>query len=49
MFEDLEQKIRHDEEEELPRNQRWIRHALVLLISLILFGALYAVIKFVEA
>lgn len=49
MFEDLEQKIRHDEEENLPRKQRWIRNALVLLISMMLFGALYAVIKFVEA
>lgn len=49
MFDDLDQKMRQDEDADLPRRQRWMRNSLVLLVSMILFGALYAVIRFAEA
>ena len=49
MFEDLEQEMRRDQDAVISRKERWIRNGLVLLISVVLFGALYVVIKYVEA
>ena len=49
MFEDLEQVMRRGEDTVATRKERWMRNAIVLLISVILFGALYAVIRFVDA
>jgi hypothetical protein len=49
MFEDLDQRMRRDQDTDIPPRQRMMRNGLVLLVSLVLFGALYAVFRFAEA
>jgi len=48
MFEQLEETIRSDEDAVTTPRQRWIRYAIVLLVSMVLFGGLYALIRFVN-
>jgi hypothetical protein len=48
MFNSLEDELKRDQEAATPRAQRWLRSAMVALVSVILFGALYAGIRFLE-
>ena len=49
MFDELDKTMRQDQDAEMPPQQRWMRNTLVLLLAVVLFGALYAVFRFVEA
>ena len=48
MFNSLEDELKRDEQATSTRTQRWLRYATVLLASIILFGGLYAGIRFLE-
>jgi len=48
MFDSLADRIRHDDEIETPRLERYIRWGLVAIISLTLFGGLYFVVQRLE-
>lgn len=48
MFNSLEDELRRDEQATSTPTQRWLRYAAVLLASIILFGGLYAGIRFLE-
>ena len=49
MFEELEQQIKRDDDAVTTRTQRRMRNALVLLVSAILFGGLYAALRYMES
>ena len=48
MFNSLEDELKQDQEAVTTRAQRWIRYAVVVLVSAILFGGLYAGVLFLE-
>ena len=48
MFDSLEDKIRHDDQATSTPRERWLRYAAVLVVSAVLFGGLYAGIRFLE-
>ena len=48
MFTSLDEQIKRADDAVSAPQGRWVRHAAVLLISILLFGGLYAVIRFVE-
>jgi len=48
MFDSLDDKIRHDHEVEIPRQERYIRNALIALLSILLFGGLYYAIRMID-
>jgi hypothetical protein len=47
MFDSLDDERNHDQATAPPR-ERWLRHGVVLLITIVLFGGLYAGIQFFE-
>jgi hypothetical protein len=49
MFEELDQQIRRDDEAVTTRAQRRIKNAVVILVSVVLFGGLYAALRFMES
>ena len=49
MFEQLDDSMRRDDDAVTTPRQRWTRYAIVLLVSIVFFGGLYALIRFVEA
>jgi hypothetical protein len=48
MFESLSDRIREDEHQSVKNTERYIRWALVILISVLLFGGLYLGVRFLE-
>jgi hypothetical protein len=48
MFETLEDQIRIDEEKTTTKRERMIRWAVIALVSVVLFGALYFGIHLIE-
>jgi len=48
MFDELEKQIRQYEDETTTPKQRRLQGAVVIVLSVVLFGGLYAVIRFVE-
>lgn len=46
MFDSLEEELKRDEQATSTPTQRWLRYAAVLLASVVLFGGLYAGIRF---
>ena len=48
MFDDLEDEIKRDEQANRTPKQRWLLYATVLPSSAVVFGGLYAAIKFLE-
>jgi len=48
MFDSLEDKIKHDEAMETPRGERIAKMAAVAVLSVLLFGGLYFVVRIVE-
>ena len=48
MFESLDEKMHRDDRNSSTSQQRWLRYAAVLLLSGVLFGGLYAGIRFLE-
>lgn len=49
MFDDLEQQIKRDDEAVTTRTQRRWQTALVILLSMLIFGGLYAALRFIES
>jgi hypothetical protein len=49
MFEDLEEKIKHDDNETMTRSERRLRNIVVVVLSVVLFGGLYAALRFMES
>lgn len=49
MFEDLEAKIKHDDDETITRSERRLRYVVVIVLSVVLFGGLYAALRFMES
>lgn len=49
MFEDLEEKIKHDNDETMTRSERRLRTIVVVVLSVVLFGGLYAALRFMES
>jgi hypothetical protein len=49
MFDDLEQQIKRDDDIVRTRGQRRLQTALVILLSLIVFGGVYAALRFLES
>ena len=47
MFNSLDEIMRDDKTTAPPR-ERWLRYAAVLLVSAVLFGGLYAGIRYIE-
>ncbi len=47
MFDTLDEKVKHDEEE-TTTSERYIRYAAALAVTSVLFGGLYAVVQFLE-
>jgi hypothetical protein len=48
MFNSLDDEMRKDDEGASNARERWLRYAMVLAISVVLFGSLYAGIRFLE-
>jgi hypothetical protein len=48
MFNSLEDELKRDEQATSTPMQRWLRYVTVLLASVILFGGLYAGVRFLE-
>lgn len=48
MFTSLDEEIKRDDDAVQTPRARWLRHVAVLFISVLLFGALYAGIRFLE-
>jgi hypothetical protein len=48
MFNSLDDQMKRDDQATSTRGERWLRYAAVLVVSLVLFGGLYAVVRFVE-
>lgn len=46
MFNSLDEEIQRDDQAMSTARERWLRYALVLLASVVLFGGLYAGIRF---
>ena len=45
MFDSLEERIRHDDAEDTTARQRVVKGLLVTVISVLLFGGLYFVVR----
>ena len=48
MFNSLDDEIQRDDQATTTARERWLRYAAVLLVTLALFGSLYAGIKFLD-
>jgi hypothetical protein len=48
MFNSLDEELKRDDQETSTPRERWLRYAAVLLVSMVLFGGLYAGIHFLE-
>lgn len=48
MFDTLDEKMKRDDQNTTTPQQRWLRYLAVLLFSGVLFGGLYAGIRFLE-
>jgi hypothetical protein len=48
MFNSLDEEIKRDDHATSTARERWLRYAAVLLVSAVLFGGLYAGIRFLE-
>jgi hypothetical protein len=48
MFNSLDEEIKRDDQATSTPRERWLRYAAVLLVSAVLFGGLYAGIRFLE-
>ena len=49
MFDDLQAQIKHDEEESTTPGRRRLRNFGVVVLSILLFGGLYAALRFMES
>ena len=48
MFQSLDEEIKRDERSRSTPRERFVFYAAVLLVSMVLFGSLYAGIRFLE-
>ena len=48
MFDSLEERIRHDDAEEITPKQRMVKGLLVAVLSVVLFGGLYFVVRILD-
>lgn len=48
MFESLDETIKHDDSTVISRRERIIKALMVVVISVVLFGALYFAVKLLE-
>ena len=48
MFNSLDEEIKRDDQATSTARERWLRYGAVLLASIVLFGSLYAGIRFLE-
>lgn len=48
MFDNLEDRIKHDGEVETSRKERLFRNTLIAVVSIVLFGGLYYAVRMVE-
>lgn len=48
MFESLDDQMKHDDTESSSASERWIRNASIVIVSLLVFGGLYAGLMFME-
>ena len=48
MFDSLDEKIKRDDSAISTPHERWLRYAIVLMLSFALFGGLYFGIRFLE-
>ena len=48
MFNSLDEQIEHDDDAVSTPQTRWLRYAVVLLVSVLLFGTLYLCIRLLE-
>lgn len=48
MFENLDDKIKRDEQASSTPRERWVFYTIVVVLSVFLFGGLYAGIRYLE-
>jgi hypothetical protein len=48
MFDSLADRIREDEHQSVNNTERYLRYALILVVSVVLFGGLYIGVRFLE-
>lgn len=48
MFNSLDDEIKRDDEASSTPRERWLLYAVVLMVSIVLFGGLYTGIRFLE-
>jgi hypothetical protein len=48
MFDSLVDRIKQDEGPHANKGERWVRFAVVVLVSVLLFGGLYMVVQHLE-
>ncbi len=48
MFDSLEEKMKHDADVEVTRKERIIKGLMVAVLSVLLFGGLYFVVRILE-
>jgi hypothetical protein len=48
MFESLADQIRHDEHEQVSSRERVVRWVTVVIVSIVVFGGLYAAVQMLE-
>ena len=48
MFENLDDRMKQDDEAETTRTQRWLKWLVVCAVSVVVFGALYLGVSLLE-
>lgn len=48
MFDSLADRIKQDEQQSVNKTERYLRWALVAVVSIVLFGGLYIGVRFLE-
>ena len=47
MFDSLEDRIKHDDDVEIPRSERIVKRVAIAVLSVLLFGGLYFAIRMI--
>ena len=48
MFESLDEHMKHDDEREVSKKEKWLRNVLILIVSVLVFGGLFFGLRWIE-
>ncbi|HUA63147.1 MAG TPA: hypothetical protein VML19_30615 [Verrucomicrobiae bacterium] len=49
MFEELQDRMKRDDDATTTPGQRWLKNAVVIILAALIFGGLYAALRFMES